>query len=412
MDEGQNGTAWQHRNEADRLSSLLARGTISSASSPEVEQGGMSSTDEPVPLVRPLADAEPYPVDGLGPQLQAVAKALNEVVQSPLAMCANSVLATVTLAAQGQINVELPIGAGSLRPVSGYYVTIGRSGERKSACDEQIAKGVKTREAELRVRHEAEMKEWRNAHDLWEAARKVIVAGKTEDKSAQLRALGEEPARPLMPILVMEEPTIEGLAKLLTTGQPSVGVFSTEGGQFIGGHAMTDEAKLRSAAGLSRLWDGEPWKRVRAQDGASTIADKRLSMHLMVQPDAAARFIDDPVLRDQGILSRLLITFPTTTMGTRLHRDPSREVLNEISRFNACMSHALSLPYPLRENSRNDLAPHWPEKHISISDIGRLGPNSVRVAQRARELVLLEDHHWLRKAPGPDRRRRAEGHRR
>ena len=37
---------------------------------------------------------------------------------------------------------------------------------------------------------------------------------------------------------------------------------------------MKDDAKLRSAAGLSKLWDGEPWKRVRATDGAQSIANK------------------------------------------------------------------------------------------------------------------------------------------
>ena len=116
----------------------------------------------------------------------------------------------------------------------------------------------------------------------------------------------------------MEEPTVEGLAKLLLAGQPSVGVFSTEGGQFVGGHAMSDDAKLRSAGALSRLWDGDPWKRVRSVDGAHAIVDKRLTMHLMVQPAAATQFINDPVLRDQGLVSRMLVTFPETTMGTRL----------------------------------------------------------------------------------------------
>jgi hypothetical protein len=34
------------------------------------------------------------------------------------------------------------------------------------------------------------------------------------------------------------------------------------------GHAMKDDARLRSAAGLSGLWDGTPLRRVRAGDGA------------------------------------------------------------------------------------------------------------------------------------------------
>lgn len=465
---------------------------------------------EPIPLVRPVPAADPFPVAALGPQLSAVVLALNDVVQSPLAMCANSVLATVTLAAQGQIDVELPIGAGSTRPVSGFFITVGRSGERKSANDEQIGKALKSREAELRQIHDAEMKIWRNAHDAWEAARKAILAGKGDkaSKDVDLRALGDEPEKPLAPIIVMEEPTVEGLAKLLMAGQPSVGVFSTEGGQFVGGHAMSDDAKLRSAAALSRLWDGDPWKRVRSTDGAHIIADKRIAMHLMVQPDVAAQLVNDPVLRDQGLVSRMLVTFPETTMGTRLHHDPTPASMIELSRFNAQMATALALPYPLRENSRNDLVPRkvklsaeargryiafsdhvermigpggqlepisgfaakmaehaarmaaamawwadhnvneidaetlsnaiqlvehyaeealrlwqagvvpadiadalrlldwirdrWSESHISIADICRLGPNAVRVAQRARQLVkVLEEHHWLVKASGP-----------
>ena len=36
-----------------------------------------------------------------------------------------------------------------------------------------------------------------------------------------------------------------------------MGIFAAEGGQFIAGHA-----KLRTAAGLSALWDVEPIKRV------------------------------------------------------------------------------------------------------------------------------------------------------
>ena len=432
------------------------------------------------------------------------------MVQSPLAMCANSALATVTLAAQSQINVKLPIGAGSIHPVSGFFITIGRSGERKSASDEQIAKALKAREGDLRQLYDAEMKNWRNEHDAWEASRKAILGTKQDKvaKEVDLRALGDEPAKPLEPIIVMEEPTVEGLAKLLLAGQPSVGVFSTEGGQFVGGHAMSDDAKLRSAGALSRLWDGDPWKRVRSVDGAHAIVDKRLTMHLMVQPAAATQFINDPVLRDQGLVSRMLVTFPETTMGTRLHHDPTAESLIEIARFNARLTTALALPYPLLDKSRNDLAPRtlrlsagarqrwvafgdhiermigpggelepisgfaakmaehavriaavlawwsdhnvceidtntldgairlaehyadealrlwqasvvpahivdaqrlldwindrWTESHISIADISRVGPNAIRVAERARRLVkVLEEHHQLAKARGP-----------
>ncbi len=76
---------------------------------------------------------------------------------------------------------------------------------------------------------------------------------------------------------------------------------------FIGGHGMSPDNRLRTAAGYSEMWDGHPIKRVRSLDGVSILYGRRLSMHLMVQHDAAAQFLADPLLRDQGLLSRVLV---------------------------------------------------------------------------------------------------------
>lgn len=37
--------------------------------------------------------------------------------------------------------------------------------------------------------------------------------------------------------------TFEGLVRCLNIGQPLYGIIGSEGGQFVGGHGMTDEAK-------------------------------------------------------------------------------------------------------------------------------------------------------------------------
>jgi hypothetical protein len=79
---------------------------------------------------------------------------------------------------------------------------------------------------------------------------------------AALDALGPAPAPPLEPLMTCPEPTFEGLRKLFAVGQPSLGIFAAEGGQFVGGHGMTDDAKLRTAAGLSKLWDDGETRRV------------------------------------------------------------------------------------------------------------------------------------------------------
>jgi hypothetical protein len=49
---------------------------------------------------------------------------------------------------------------------------------------------------------------------------------------------------------------------------------------------------------------------LRAGDSIADLPGKRLALHLMVQPDAAAAFLSEPMLRDQGLLSRVLIAAP------------------------------------------------------------------------------------------------------
>ena len=78
--------------------------------------------------------------------------------------------------------------------------------------------------------------------------------------------------------------TFEGLVQCLNFGQPLYGIIGAEGGQFIGGHGMTEEAKLRTITGLAAAWDGETIKRVSAKETV-ILYGRRVGMHL----DGAAR---------------------------------------------------------------------------------------------------------------------------
>jgi Protein of unknown function (DUF3987) len=116
---------------------------------------------------------------------------------------------------------------------------------------------------------------------------------------------------------------------------------------FIGGHALSTDNKLRTGAGLSDLWDGAPIKRVRAGDGTSILPGRRLSMHLMAQHDVAQGLLADRVLRDQGLLSRVLTSYPGSAIGTRLWREPAAETPRELNRYHARMMDLLEAPLPL-----------------------------------------------------------------
>ena len=95
-----------------------------------------------------------------------------------------------------------------------------------------------------------------------------------------------------------------------------MGLFSSEGGQFIGGHAMSDDAKRRSAAALNAMWDEGKLERIRASEEAVILPGRRLSVLLQAQPEVGHVFLNDAVLQDIGLLSRFLITEPETTMGS------------------------------------------------------------------------------------------------
>lgn len=317
---------------------------------PEVEE------ESPLPLLRALPPADPFPIAALGGPLGEAALAIQQKIQAPLAMCGQSIIAAATLAAQGHVDIVLP--HGQVRPLSGAFLSIAESGERKTACDQEALKPFRAWEAELRARHREKMTRYRNKSDAYEAARKkAMKGGNRDDIENELRVLGPEPEEPLEPILICSEPTLEGLHKLLERGQPSLGVFSAEGGQFLGGYGMTRENKLRTAAGFSALWDGDPLTRVRAGDGNSVLAGRRVSTHLMVQPGVAADVLSDYLLADQGFLSRVLICCPASSMGTRLWQAPAPESEAALARYGQIMGDILARPLPLMPGTRNELNP-------------------------------------------------------
>jgi hypothetical protein len=100
-------------------------------------------------------------------------------------------------------------------------------------------------------------------------------------------------------------------------GDPSIGIFSDEGGQLFGGHAMSRENVLKTGAGLSKLWDAAPLNRTRACQPLATFRHRRGALHLMLQTGVAESVFANEVLRDQGLLSRCLPAWPESRIGTR-----------------------------------------------------------------------------------------------
>lgn len=313
----------------------------------------------PQPLVRSIAQGSRYPTHALGPLKEAV-ESVHAQTQAPVAIAAQSALSVASLAAQAHANVQ---SLGGAVPLSLFALTVAQSGERKSACDRLLMQGLREHERDQMEGYRTDVSDWKLAHKIWTAKRDRLVKETASSKlekaaaaSTDLNALGPEPTAPLSPKLITAEPTLEGLVKLYMTGQPSLGLFSDEGGGFLGGHAMNSDNRLKTIAGLSSLWGGDPLDRVRSGDGATTLFGRRLAMHLMVQPVAARPLLSDPLANGQGFLARFLITEPPSAIGTRLARPESVARVAEVAMGQRLKS-LLERPKPVSIEAPQELDP-------------------------------------------------------
>ena len=318
-------------NHADAMSrgqtaetTTSARDAGSGASSTSVGEARPS----PAPLGPPLAHPADFPVDALGPVGQPAAKAIQEITQAPGTICAHGTLFAMAAAVHARANVRMPYGASV--PLSQYVIDIGESSERKTTIISHLTNFLQRHEESLEIEYQQKLSEWHQS--------------KSDDQGPP----------PLKPGLIVHEPTYEGLLKTLDEGPGCAVLLNDDAADFISGHAMNADNRLKTAAGLSRLWSGDSIVRPRAS-GDVTVRRKRFSMYLMVQGKAAEKLLGDELLQDQGFLSRIPVTWPESTIGTRMFRLPGDTARQTITRFNESLLGILRQPVSYRDASRNDL---------------------------------------------------------
>jgi len=266
----------------------------------QIDSARLFKWKDQLPLRGPEPKSLPYPIASLGAFAKA-AQVITDQVQAPASVVAQSILAAGSLVAQPHIDVEID---GREFPVSLYLITVAASGERKTATDKIVLAPVKKYERQLVENYDQELITW----SVKLAQLKMKKKGQSLDIGA---IMAHEATKPAYPMMLTKEPSYEGLIRSLHEGLPSMGLFSDEAGRFIGGYAMSEEHILKTAAGLSEIWDGSEITRTRGAEGQTFVLhDRRLAMHLMLQPIIAYRIITNPLLMGQGFLPRCLVVQP------------------------------------------------------------------------------------------------------
>lgn len=313
------------------------------------DPSGDFSGEAPIPLKPDVEDADPYPLDALGSRMAAAARAIMDKVQVPDGIAAQSVLSAAALSVQPFVDIELP--TTEIRPTCLFMTTVAGTGDRKSSADGFALKGVRDVEADLWRRYREEKQSHDNDLNAFKAQVTRAKGAKGDVKDA-LDALGNEPQAPPMPIILATEGTIEGLQKLFVESRPSMGLFSDEGGVWLGGYGMNDDNRLKTAAALSEFWDGKPIKRIRAGEGLTVLLGRRLSFHMMIQPEIAAKLLGDGELRGQGLLSRLLVTAPKSLAGSRFYRPVDPQSETDLLAFQRRVYGIMARPLPMDLETR------------------------------------------------------------
>ncbi|WP_172704863.1 YfjI family protein [Sphingomonas sp. LH128] len=339
---------------------------------------------EPIEFKPTVGDPEEYPLHALPPRLADCIQGLVDIVQIPTSIAAQAVLGACAIVAQTRIEIEMP--TGEVIPSSLFLFTVAASGDRKSSCDKRALGPIYRREKELRDGFEEKQQHFSIEKAAHDAAVSAAKRGKKSRFQIQedLEACGTAPTPPALPMLLVEEPTIEGIVKLLDEAYPSIGLFSDEGAQFLGGYSMQDEQQAKTGAMLSQLWDGKPIKRVRGGDVTKILDGRRMSLHLMVQPGVATKLFANKALRDQGMMSRMLITFPKSLKGQRLWKDATQKSQDDLAAYQSRLSSLL-------QGAFSRMNPETRELEFS----------TVQLQDEARAMwIAFSDH--LEKQQGPD----------
>lgn len=357
---------------------------------------------DPLPLARELDPATPFPVEALGAVGAAVVEQMHAVIQAPEALIGQSILAAMNQVAQPFSNVIID---GRVSPLSDFFLTLGESGERKSAVDAWALAQVRERQRALMAKYRTERDEFEQAALVYDAHAKRVLADKKLSSEAKQARLAEtqRPAAPVMPLFIVSEPSTEAIQRQLIIGLPSIGLVNDEGGQFLGGYAMSAEKRLGTLTTLSRLWDRGEFDRVRIGDGSGSYYGRRLTLHLMVQPAVASSLLADPLAREQGFLARCLVSFPQSTAGQRRYTETDIAQTPAYRAYTQRMTALLDQAWPLSAENELDppliaLTPSAKSTWVAIyNDIERgLGANG-RLAQ-VRSLASKAPEHIARLA--------------
>lgn len=264
----------------------------------------------------------PYPVLALPPDEACLVQEIQAKVQAPDALIGMAVLATISLAGQGLIDVRLP--TGQLRPVSLNFLNIAESGERKTAVDGILSAPIYARDEVRAVKYQedlsqymCEMKVWRAMEQALQGQLKKVVHKKELIDEIREQLETHERKKPIKPRLrqfIRQDISERAYIDVLEGDSESIALMSDEGEAVLKGSAMS------TFSVHNRVWDGARMLTLDRGRGVHVVArNARGTMSIMVQPAVLKEYLrrNGELARGSGFWARVLVGSPASTQGFR-----------------------------------------------------------------------------------------------
>lgn len=243
-------------------------------------------------------------------EMKSALVGLHELYGIPESMAIQVVLGVATLATQSHFNVNPKLWGGQYGiPISGFFLNITPSGGRKTTiyntAVESIQEFIKQQEPKLKLDrqvYQRDLKKYQQDLKQWEK----------DSLTDQMLVPPREPRLPETYDVLLESATRNGIVERLRS-QGSVGLFSSEAGEFFSSHAfqggkdMSRSTEL--ATSLTKMWDGgDVSRQTGVQENNITLKGRRVSMLFLLQDATVQTFLNNTLFTDQGFVPRMLIT--------------------------------------------------------------------------------------------------------
>lgn len=267
-----------------------------------------------------------FPLDGFPADVRDICQAVAETSQVPVELPAS--LALAVTATCGAKACQVAVGDTHVEPVNLYCVSLMDTGERKSTVFKEMRSPIDLIEAEtVEARREeiaeaASLRRTREAK-IAEMRRKAARARPPEMGKHERDIREMEAALPVVPVqlqLTCGDVTPEHLAQLMARQGGRIAQFDPECGSLINmlnGQYSKDGASTCDI--YLKAYSGDPIRVGRVSREMVDLDSPALTLAVTGQPAHLRQIKDIDLLRDRGLLGRILWLMPPSRVGTRTY---------------------------------------------------------------------------------------------